>query len=220
MPARTTRSDEALRKAVLGAALARATPFSEKLLAEAGNDTAIGSGERARLFPEGVASLIAFYSLEVDRELEERLAALDLSAMSVRKRISTAVLTRVAILKPHKDTARRAAAHLSLPPNLALAARLVCHTVDTMWRATGDLSTDFNFYSKRAILAGVYTATLMRWFSDPDEHATEAFLAARIENVLQFEKLKARMRKQAAKGYDRFAEMLRAVRRRPERNAS
>ena len=78
---------------------------------------------------------------------------------------------------------------------------LVYRSVDAMWRAAGDVSTDFNFYSKRAILAGVYTATVMRWFTDdtPEESATDEFLAARIENVMQFEKLKAKVKTQTAK---------------------
>jgi ubiquinone biosynthesis protein COQ9 len=65
-----------------------------------------------------------------------------------------------------------------------------------MWRAAGDTSTDFNFYTKRGILAGVYTSTLMRWFNDAseDESGTHAFLDARIENVMQFEKFKAGMK--------------------------
>ena len=65
-----------------------------------------------------------------------------------------------------------------------------------MWRAAGDTSTDFNFYSKRAILAGVYSATLLRWFNDSgeDEAATWAFLSDRIENVMQFEKFKAKLK--------------------------
>ena len=63
-----------------------------------------------------------------------------------------------------------------------------------MWRAAGDTSTDFNFYTKRGILAGRLWRHLMRWFNDTseDEAATEEFLAARIENVMQFEKFKAK----------------------------
>jgi ubiquinone biosynthesis protein COQ9 len=67
--------------------------------------------------------------------------------------------------------------------------------------AAGDVSTDFNFYTKRAILACVYSATLMRWFTDDSENesATDAFLAARIANVMRFEKFKGRVREQAKK---------------------
>jgi ubiquinone biosynthesis protein COQ9 len=67
-------------------------------------------------------------------------------------------------------------------------------SVDAMWRAAGDVSTDFNFYTKRGILAGVYGSTLVRWFADAsaDEAATNEFLAARIDNVMQLEKFKAK----------------------------
>jgi ubiquinone biosynthesis protein COQ9 len=127
--------------------------------------------------------------------MEERLSKVDLTPLKVRERISTAVRTRIAVLKPHKEAARRAAAFLSLPPNLVLAASLIYRTVDCMWRAVGDRSTDFNFYTKRGILAGVWSSTLMRWFNDhsDDESDTGKFLAARIENVMQFEKVKAQL---------------------------
>jgi ubiquinone biosynthesis protein COQ9 len=129
--------------------------------------------------------------------MRARLAQVDMAALKIRMRIALAVKTRIAILRPHKEAARRAAAFLSLPPHAPLAAKLLYRTVDAIWRAAGDTATDFNFYSKRGILAGVYTATLLRWFNDAseDEGPTDAFLAARIENVMQFEKFKARAKK-------------------------
>jgi ubiquinone biosynthesis protein COQ9 len=132
---------------------------------------------------------------------------MDLAAMKIRLRIATAVKTRLMILKPHKEAARRAAALLSLPMHAALGAKLMYQTVDAMWRATGDTSTDFNFYTKRGILAGVYGSTAVRWFNDTseDEKATDDFLAARIENVMQFEKFKAKA-KEALSNFPAFAD--------------
>jgi ubiquinone biosynthesis protein COQ9 len=101
-------------------------------------------------------------------------------------------------LAPNKEAARRAAALLSLPMNAALGARLMYRTVDAMWRAAGDTSTDFNFYTKRGILAGVYGSTAMRWFTTEDEAVVDAFLAARIENVMQIEKFKAKAKEALA----------------------
>lgn len=217
MPAHKMKSDEALMRAVLDGVLAHAEhrPFGDKLLDDAAREAGLSSSEAARLFPQGMASLLEFYSREADREMVRRLAELDLAAMKVRKRISTAVMTRLSVLKPRKNAACRAAAHLGLPHNLPLAVRLVYGTVDAMWRAAGDLSTDFNFYTKRAILAGVYTATLMRWFNDAsaDEHETEAFLAARIDEVMQYEKFKSQLRREADKGLDTLGDILRAARR-------
>jgi ubiquinone biosynthesis protein COQ9 len=198
-PEKPTQDDKALKEAVLAAALPDAAfdGFTEKVLAKAGIAEGLDQDGIARLFPDGPPSLIEFYSLSVDAEMEKRLAAMDLPRMKIRERIAAAVLARLSILGPHKEAARRAGATLSLPMHAGLAARLLYHTVDTMWRAVGDTSTDFNFYTKRGILAGVYGATLLRWFNDASagESATHDFLTARIENVMQFEKFKAEAKK-------------------------
>ena len=77
-----------------------------------------------------------------------------------------------------------------------MGVKLLYRTVDSIWRAIGDTSTDFNFYTKRAILAGVYSTTLMRWFSDGTANETETseFLRRRIDDVMKFEKFKAQVR--------------------------
>ena len=133
--------------------------------------------------------------------MEQRLAKSKLRTMKVREKIALAVRTRIAVIRPQKEAARRAAAFLTLPPHAPTGARLVYRTVDSIWHAIGDTSTDFNFYTKRAILAGVYSTTLMRWFNDDseDESVTDEFLAARIENVMQFEKFKAQAKERLSK---------------------
>jgi ubiquinone biosynthesis protein COQ9 len=202
------KDDNALREAVLAAALPHAAfdGFTDQVLQKAGAQAGVSKDELARLFEGGPISLVEFYSTWADAKMEERLAAADLKAMKIRERIAAAVKARLAVLAPDKEAARRAAALLSLPMHAALGARLVYRTVDAMWRAAGDTSTDFNFYTKRGILAGVYGATAMRWFNDTsdDETATDAFLAARIENVMQFEKFKARA-KEALSNFPAFA---------------
>jgi ubiquinone biosynthesis protein COQ9 len=139
--------------------------------------------------------------------MESRLAETDLKAMKIRERIAAAVLARLSVLRLNKEAARRAAAFLSLPMHAALGTRLAWRTVDAIWRAAGDTSTDFNFYTKRGILVGVYGSTVVRWFNDdsPDESATREFLAARIENVMQFEKFKAKA-KEALSAFPMFAD--------------
>jgi len=203
------RSDQQMREAVLAAALPHAAfdGFTENMLQKAGAEAGVAKADLKRLFEDGPISLIEFYSNWADGELEKRLGAMDLKAMKIRERIAAAVKTRLAILRPHKEAARRAAAQLSLPMHAALGARLMYRTVDAMWRAAGDTSTDFNFYTKRGILAGVYGSTAMRWFNDTsaDEKATEEFLTARIENVMQFEKLKAKA-KEALSSFPAFAD--------------
>ena len=203
------KTDQELREAVLAAALPHAAfdGFTDSLLQKAGAEVGVAKADLARLFEDGPISLIEFYSADADAQMEKRLAEIDLKAMKIRERIAAAVQARLAILKPHKEAARRAAALLSLPMHAALGAKLMYRTVDAMWRAAGDTSTDFNFYTKRGILAGVYGSTAMRWFNDTsaDETPTREFLAARIENVMQFEKFKAKA-KDALSNFPAFAD--------------
>ncbi|HUJ47153.1 MAG TPA: COQ9 family protein [Rhizomicrobium sp.] len=191
--AKRTASDP--KQAVLNAALPLipSEGFSEAMLKHAAADAGVSPAEVPRLFPHGPQSLVEAFSDWVDDEMERTLRKAKLPDMKIRARIKAAVSDRIAALRPHKEAARRAAAFLTLPPNAALAAKLLYRTVDRMWRAAGDTSTDFNFYTKRAILAGVYSSTMLRWFTDDseDEKATFEFLDARIENVMQFEKFKA-----------------------------
>lgn len=193
---RSEKSDAALKDAVLKAALKDAAfdGFTDGVLAKAGKSQKLDKAAVARLFPEGPLSLIEFYSTSLDQAMEKKLAKLDLPKRRIRDRIKTAIATRLELLAPHKEAARRAAAMLSLPMHAGLASKLMYRTVDSMWRAAGDTSTDFNFYTKRGILAGVYGSVLVRWFNDTseDESPTKDFLDARIENVMQFEKFKAR----------------------------
>jgi ubiquinone biosynthesis protein COQ9 len=199
MTAKTkSRDDAALKQAVLLAALPHAAfdGFSDKLLERAREEAGITKAEAARLFPHGPLSLVEEFSDWADTEMKARLAKKKMSALKIRERIKAAVMARIDVLRPHKEAARRAAAFLTLPPHAAAGAKLLYRTVDAMWRAAGDTSTDFNFYTKRAILAGVFSSTMLRWFNDSakDETATESFLDHRIENVMQFEKFKAQVK--------------------------
>jgi ubiquinone biosynthesis protein COQ9 len=191
------------RRAILEAALPRLGEdgFGEKTLNYAAASAGVNAGTLARLFPRGGQDLVEAFSEWADDQMDATLKNTPLSEMKIRERIKAAVNARIAALRPYKEGARRAAAFLTLPQNAGIALKVLYRTVDRMWRAAGDTSTDFNFYTKRAILAGVYSSTLLRWFSDnsEDEKATFEFLDARIENVMQFEKFKAEMNEHLSK---------------------
>jgi ubiquinone biosynthesis protein COQ9 len=116
--------------------------------------------------------------------------------MRVRDRVGAAIRARLKVQAPDKAAAAALARWLARPSRAPLAASLVWRSADAVWRALGDRSTDENFYSKRVILAGVLTAVYVRWHADEDPAmaATHASIEARIDNVMQFEKLKARAR--------------------------
>lgn len=180
------------RHTVLRAALAGASRegFTPAMVARVLNE----EGAPADLFTP--SSLVSFWSHTVNDAMAARLAEGDLAAMKIRTRLRTAVLTRLAVLAPHKDAARRATAFLALPQHALLATELLGEIAGAMWLAAGDHAADFSWYTKRASLGAVYAATEIAWFGDEslDMAATTAFLDARIANVLQFEKWKAQLR--------------------------
>ena len=149
----------------------------------------------ARLAFTGPADMADASIAYADREMELALAAMDVPAMKVRERIRVAVATRLEQAEPYREAVRRAAYILAQPQNAVRAANTLWRTVDRIWRASGDTSTDFNFYTKRAILSAVYSATLIYWLGDNSEGrtATHAFLDRRIAGIMAFEKTKAKV---------------------------
>ena len=187
---------DSLRDRVLLEALAEVPEhgFSDSVLARAGERVGAAKRDMLDAFPQGPASLVEAFSHWAD----DRMAAEMTSETSkrVRERVRNAVKARIEALTPHKHAARRATAFLALPQHAALAARLTMRSVDQMWRAVGDRSSDFSYYTKRGLLAGVYGATLMYWLSDSSEGhaATWEFLDHRIANVMQIEKFRSQAR--------------------------
>jgi ubiquinone biosynthesis protein COQ9 len=143
--------------------------------------------------PKTAVGLIDLYGEGVDRALAERLPPAELAAIKIRERIRSLVWERLRIQEPAKEAIRRALAILAMPQNLPAAARLSWRSADVMWRLAGDTATDYNHYSKRAILSAVYGSTLLAWLQDDSEGSadTAAFLDRRLSEVMQFEKWKA-----------------------------
>lgn len=159
-------------------------------------DAGLSEGEAMLACPKGAFDLLDAFADRADQAMLARLEELDLAAMKIRQRVKAAVQVRLEAQAPYKEAARAMTRALSRPDRTPEAARLVWRTADRIWRALGDASTDSNFYSKRAILSGVLASTYARWFADESEDSAEtwAFLDARIENVMQFEQLKARLK--------------------------
>lgn len=150
--------------------------------------------------PRGVLDLLAHWSARMDAAMVARLEVADLPTMKIRDRVTLGVQARLEAIGRHEEAARRARARLMLHDAGTLGAELVWQTSDLIWRSLNDPSTDFNWYSKRAILSGVYVSSLSAWLNDenPDKAKAKAFLDRRIQNVMEFEKAKAGWRKMTA----------------------
>ncbi|MBI1180366.1 MAG: COQ9 family protein [Alphaproteobacteria bacterium] len=187
-----------LRRRLLEAALPH-IPFdgwSAISLNKAARDIGEDEGTAGMAFPGGARDLLDFFARDADARMLARLDELDIGSMRIRDRIRTAVRSRIEAVAAHKEAERRALSFLSLPGNAPLGLRMASRTVDLMWRAAGDASTDFSFYTKRLSLGGVYTSTVLFWVADSSENSADtwAFLDRRIEDVMTVEKAKARLR--------------------------
>lgn len=141
--------------------------------------------EAMALFPRGAPDIVAAFSRWADRTMLDWYEAAPPEAPSITARIRRAVNLRFEVVAPWREPVRRALSVLALPPHALLGMRLLYETVDGIWYAAGDASTDFSFYTKRATLAGVYTAALMYWLEDrSDDFAdTRAFIDRRLADV-------------------------------------
>jgi len=190
--------DQGLRDRLADAVLAEAAfdGFSRAALAAASNRLDLPAGEADRLFPGGPIQVLTYVSERADQRMVEDMEKEGVAHQKIRDRIKSAVRIRLERHAGQREAARRALALLALPFNAGLGLTLLYKTVDAMWYAAGDTSTDFNFYTKRATLAGVYSSTLLYWLNDRSEgsEATWAFLDRRIDDVMKIEELKSRVR--------------------------
>lgn len=151
----------------------------------------------ARLFlPQGGRDLAIEAHRKGDQNMITALANMDLSELRFRDKIAAAVMVRLECAGD-KESVRRATTLFALPQNAAIGAKLIWGTCDAIWSSLGDPSRDYNWYSKRATLSGVYGSTVLYWLGDTsdDDIATKEFINRRIDNVMQIEKAKGQIRK-------------------------
>ena len=144
-------------------------------------------------FKGGAMTLIAAWIAAIDRKMENALPAETLGTLKIRERIRRLVQFRLDAVAGQQEALRRALAIMAMPQNAGQALKLGWSSADAMWRLAGDTATDYNHYTKRMTLGALYASTLAVFAQDESEGYadTRAFLDRRIDNVMQFEKVKA-----------------------------
>ena len=161
-------------------------------IADSGMDPALARA----VCPRGAVDLAIAFHKRGDQAMVDRMMSEDLSQMRFRDRIAAAVRFRIEAIDD-KEVVRRGSTLFALPQHAADGAKLIWGTADAIWNTLGDTSDDINWYTKRATLSGVYGSTVLYWLGDDsiETEATWEFLDRRIENVMQFEKAKASVKK-------------------------
>jgi ubiquinone biosynthesis protein COQ9 len=192
-------SEPDIRDAIVDKALAHVAfdGWTVTALAAGARDAGLDAARAELAFPGGAVEAIRHFSRLLDQRMLDALATRDLKAMKIRQRIAASVMARLDLAMPHREAIRRSLSMLALPHNAPVALGLLYRTVDAMWHAAGDTSTDFNFYTKRGLLAGVVSATTLYWLNDDSENQDETrrFLDRRIAEVMEVPKVLGRLGK-------------------------
>ena len=143
---------------------------------------------------DGAFGMIAAWIDTIDLAMEAELPPEKLAQVKIRERIRSLVQFRLDAVAGREEALRRALAIMAMPQNAAKSLTKGWKSADIMWRLAGDTATDYNHYTKRAILASIYGATLAVFVDDESEGKAEtrAFLDRRIEGVMKFEQVKAK----------------------------
>ena len=169
--------------------------WNDKALVSAAEAVGIDPAVARLAFPGGAMDMIAAWVDHVDAKMAAQFADGTLQAMKIRERIRTLVWFRLEQVAGLEEALSRALAIQAMPQNIARAFKMGWSSADRMWRLAGDTATDYNHYTKRAILASIYAATLAVYINDDSEAKadTRAFLDRRIDEIMRFEKAKAQM---------------------------
>jgi ubiquinone biosynthesis protein COQ9 len=159
------------------------------------DDSGIARTVAESVCPRGAVDLALHYHRRGDAQMRERMAQADLDQMKYSARVAAAVRYRLEAVED-KELVRRGTTLFALPMYAGDGAKAIWGTADAIWTALGDTSEDVNWYTKRATLGAVYSATVLYWLGDTSEDhtATWAFLDRRIDDVMRIEKLKAQVR--------------------------
>jgi ubiquinone biosynthesis protein COQ9 len=203
-------------RAALAPIIARNAGFdgwSDAAVHAAADEAGVDRDVAKLAFKDNAIDMIDAWIDSIDMELAHRLPAEKIAAMKIRDRITALLATRLDIMAPDRESLRRAMAIMAMPQNLVRSAKIGWRSADRMWRLAGDTASDFNHYTKRMTLSAVYASTLSVFVNDDSDNFADAraFLDRRIDNVMQFEKVKfqAKQRQEYVPSLSRFIGRLR-----------
>lgn len=200
------------------AAILNHVPFdgwSEIALQAAGTDAGLPADRVLNAFPGGAREVLILWHEVTDQNMVAAMTAPEIASLRVRERVAAAIRLRLESCQPHREAVRAGCTLLLMPQNTILATKLLYGTVNAIWYAIGDQSTDYNFYTKRALLAAVYSSTVLYWLNDKTEDcaASWAFLDRRIAEVMQIPQALGRVTDRVKEFADRLPHPTRMFKR-------
>lgn len=180
-------------------ALAPFNGWSDAALRQAAKEVFSDEKQSLILFPEGISAAVDLFADQLDAKMVDHCDTPRFHTLKIREKVTEALMFRFSEHQKHSEAIRKLLHYYTLPQHTAQSMRNLWETADRIWYLAGDTATDYNYYTKRTMLAGVYSSTLLAWLTDPTEdmRITREFLDRRIQNVMQIEKAKADLRNSA-----------------------
>lgn len=171
--------------------------WSEATLRLAAKNAGLDENYAKIAFKKGAIEAVAMFLRQVDANTYAKIDSDKLNSMKIRERIFYILNSRFEVMEESKAVIRKTVQFLAMPQNLCHSTKLLWEMADNAWYKAGDISVDYNHYTKRATLIAVYSSSLLFWLNDDSGNlrATSEFIKRRIENVMQFESVKGKILK-------------------------
>ena len=153
----------------------------------------LDNNEMYLLFPNGNNDLLKFIIEQLNIDLEEYCKKLELIRLPLHKRIRKILLAKILIMNKEKAFYKKIFISLLVPKKNISLSRNLYNSIDQIWFIAGDTSTDFNFYTKRLILAGIYTRVMLFFFNNNDQKTLEKILDDNLKRVSKIPELKSKL---------------------------
>ena len=118
------------------------------------------------LFPNKLNDLVFYFSDFINKKMITVYKKKRINKKSLRLQILTLLKIRFSILNEYKSVIKESMVFLCSPSKQLLSSKLIFKTADFMWISINDKSTDYNFYTKRAILGTIYSVVILFWLND------------------------------------------------------
>jgi len=173
--------------------LVESTGWTADAARKAADAAGLDPGEQALAAPMGLRDLLRAFFDRAEAETRAQLEHADLAPLKVHERVALGVRTWLDVLAPHRRAVARASARGFMPWGTSDAAARAWSVANTIWTGIGDTSDDYNYYSKRALLASTIAPIVLFWLREPDDAALDAFVMARLKGAMRFGQFGARL---------------------------
>ena len=147
--------------------------------------------ELQTLFDNKISNIIGIFNDKLDEEMYVIFNSQNNKNLGVTQTVKALVLSRFRASENCKSIIKMSLFFMAQPGNTYEALNQLMKTSSKIWEIAGDTSTGRNFYSKRLILAGVYSSTLAYWLAKETRSIDESedFLDKRLDDVKNIGKI-------------------------------